>query len=115
MYCPNCGMRFEHGTRFCGNCGSELPGPGPEPREHAPPVPRVPNYLVQAILVTIFCCLPLGIVSIVYAAQVNGKIAAGDFDGARRASESAKTWAWISFGSGLGFGLIALIVGLLTN
>jgi len=61
----------------------------------------VPNYLVQAILVTIFCCLPLGIVSIVYAAQVNGHVAAGDFAAARRASSKAKTWAWVSFFLGL--------------
>ncbi len=37
-----------------------------------------PNYLVWAILCTIFCCLPLGIASIVFAAQVNGKYAGGD-------------------------------------
>ncbi len=61
----------------------------------------IPNYLVQAILVTIFCCLPVGVVSIVYAAQVNGKAAAGDIEGARRDSKSAKTWAWVSFGLGL--------------
>lgn len=37
----------------------------------------MPTYLAPAILTTIFCCLPFGIVSIVYAAQVNGKLAAG--------------------------------------
>ena len=58
----------------------------------------VPNYLVQAILVTIFCCLPFGIVSIVYAAQVNSKLAVGDYAGAVEASQRAKTWAWWSFG-----------------
>ena len=63
--------------------------------------PRVPNYLVQAILVTLFCCVPFGIISIVYAAQVNGKAALGDMEGARRMSRSAKNWAWISFGVGL--------------
>ena len=35
--------------------------------------PQVPNNLVWAILTTLFCCLPAGIVSIVYAAQVNGR------------------------------------------
>ena len=69
-------------------------------------VPHVPNYLVQAILVTIFCCLPAGIVSIVYAVQVNGKVAAGDITGARAASQNAKTWAWISFGVALGLGVL---------
>lgn len=53
----------------------------------------VPNNLVWAILSTLLCCLPLGIVSIVYAAQVDGKRAAGDIAGARESSQKAKTWA----------------------
>lgn len=53
----------------------------------------VPNHLVWAILSTLFCCLPLGIVSIVYASQVDGKRAAGDLAGAREASHKAKMWA----------------------
>ena len=48
----------------------------------------VPNHLVWAILSTLFCCLPLGIVSIVFAAQVNGKLAAGDVAGALRLWEA---------------------------
>ncbi len=57
-----------------------------------------PNYLVWAILTTVLCCLPPGIVSIVFASQVNSKWAAGDYDGAYRASKNAKIWAWVSFG-----------------
>jgi hypothetical protein len=60
-----------------------------------------PNYLVFAILTTIFCCQILGIVSIVFAAQVNSKWNAGDVQGAIDASKNAKLWAWIAFGSGL--------------
>ena len=52
--------------------------------------------MVWAILVTIFCCLPTGIVAIVYAAQVNGMLDAGNYDAARNASNSAKTWAIVS-------------------
>ena len=63
--------------------------------------PHFPNYLVQAILVTIFCCLIPGIVAIIYAAQVNGKLAAGDIPGAQQASNNAKTWSWLAFGLGL--------------
>ncbi|MGG6344479.1 CD225/dispanin family protein [Stenotrophomonas indicatrix] len=55
--------------------------------------PQVPNNLVWAILSTLFCCLPAGIVSIVYAAQVNGKLAAGDLAGARDSADKAKKWA----------------------
>ncbi len=66
------------------------------------------NYLVGAILCTIFCCQILGIVSIIYASQVNSKWQAGDFDGARQASKNALTWIWISVGSA-----VILIVGIL--
>ena len=55
--------------------------------------PYIPNNLVWAILSTLLCCLPLGIVSIVYAAQVNGKLAAGDVAGAQESADKAKKWA----------------------
>ncbi|MCX7034727.1 MAG: CD225/dispanin family protein [Arenimonas sp.] len=58
-----------------------------------------PNHLVWAILVTLFCCLPGGIVAIVYAAQVDSKFMAGDVAGAQYASDQAKLWSWISAGS----------------
>ena len=56
--------------------------------------PNVPNYLIQSILVTLCCCLPLGIVGIVYASQVNAKLAAGDVAGAEVAAGNAKKWCW---------------------
>ncbi|GAB2664478.1 hypothetical protein GCM10027193_18250 [Arenimonas aestuarii] len=59
-----------------------------------------------AILVTLFCCLPGGIVAIVYAAQVDGKAAAGDYVGAQQSSDNAKLWSWISLGVGL-FAIVA--------
>lgn len=52
-----------------------------------------PNYMVWAILSTLFCCLPLGIVSIVKASEVNTKWMMGDEIGARMSSEQAKNWA----------------------
>ena len=79
----------------------------------APPLPpnapaNIPNYLVFAILTTVFCCLPAGVVSIVYAAQVNGKVQAGDIAGAMEASKNAKLWAMIS--AGVGVAVIALYI-----
>lgn len=74
-----------------------------------------PNYLVPAILVTIFCCLPGGIVTIVYATQVNSKYQAGDIAGAQEASKKAKMWAMISAGAGvvaIGLVIIINILGL---
>jgi hypothetical protein len=72
--------------------------------------PNIPTYLAQAILVTLFCCLPFGIVSIVYAAQVNSKLAAGDIAGAREASDKAKMWSWISFGVGIPVVILSVII-----
>jgi predicted secreted protein len=63
--------------------------PGPGQPMGAPP----PNNLVWAILCTLFCCLPLGVVSIVYAAQVNGKWQAGDAAGAQESSRKARQFA----------------------
>jgi uncharacterized membrane protein len=51
------------------------------------------NNLVWAILSTIFCCLPLGVASIVFAAQVDGKWAAGDYAGAHESARKAKQFA----------------------
>jgi len=53
----------------------------------------IPNNLVWAILTTLLCCLPLGIVSIVYAAKVDGLSASGNTAAARDAANSAKNWA----------------------
>jgi t-SNARE complex subunit (syntaxin) len=71
-----------------------------------------PNYLVFAILSTIFCCQILGIVSIVFAAQVNSKWNSGDTQGALDASRNAKLWAWIAFGSGFIIGLVILLLSV---
>jgi hypothetical protein len=76
---------------------------------------NVPNYLVQSILVTIFCCMPTGIAAIIFASQVNSKLAVGDFGGAMESSKKAKMWCWISFGAGatvvLIYGIIFAIYG----
>jgi hypothetical protein len=58
----------------------------------------VPNHLVWAIISTLCCCWPMGIVAIVYAAQVDSKLASGDYEGAVSSSNNAKLWSWISFG-----------------
>jgi hypothetical protein len=72
---------------------------------------QIPNYLVQSILVTLCCCVPAGIVAIVYAAQVNSKVAAGDVAGAQESSRLAKIWSWVGFGLGVLVGIIYAIAG----
>lgn len=70
----------------------------------------VPDYLPWAILVTLFCCLPFGIVAIVYAAQASSRRGVGDVAGALEAARNAKTWVWVSFAVGLAVALIYLVV-----
>lgn len=72
-----------------------------------------PNYLVFAILVTVFCCQIFGIVSIVFAAMVNSKWSAGDVEGALNASKNAKLWAWIAFASGIAVFLFFILLTVL--
>lgn len=108
MYCTKCGNQNSDNAWKCTSCGEALSQSSP-----ASPPQKIPNYLAQSILVTLFCCLPFGIAAIVYAAQVNTKIQAGDIQGALAASKKAKMWGWISFGIGLAGGIIyAVIVGL---
>jgi hypothetical protein len=92
-----------------------LPTPAARPSYAAAPAAgqKVPNYLVQAILVTLCCCLPVGIPAIVFAAQVNSKVAAGDLAGAEVASRKAKMWCWIAFGLGIVANIIGFIIGFL--
>jgi hypothetical protein len=69
----------------------------------------VPNYLVPAII-SIFCCWPLAIAAIIFATQVNGKVAAGDVAGAEDASKKAKLFSFIAIGIGL---LFYIVMGLI--
>ena len=55
------------------------------------------TWLVESILVTLFCCLPFGIVGIVNAAKVNSLWAAGQQEAAERASATAGKWTKIGF------------------
>lgn len=67
------------------------------------PNPATPpkTWLVESILVTILCCLPLGIVGIINATKVESKFYAGDIEGSLRASEDAKKWTKIGLICGL--------------
>jgi hypothetical protein len=71
---------------------------------------KVPNYLIPAIISAI-CCLPLGIVAIIFAAQVNGKVATGDMAGALNSSKKAKMFSYIAIGLGIALWVCYFIFG----
>ena len=82
------------------------------PSYGAPRGNKPSNHLVWAILSTLFCCLPFGVVSIVFAAQVDSKWARGDYAGAVDSSNKAKTFAIVSACLGGLFVVFVLISAL---
>ncbi len=93
------------GTVFPGGGGGTVVDP-----VRNPPTPKPSNFLVCAILSTIFCCMPFGIVSIVYASKVDVLWYACNYREAQEASSKARTWFWWSFATGLILNIIILVL-----
>ncbi len=78
---------------------------------YGPQIPQKPdNYLVWAILSTLLCCLPFGIVAIVKSSKVDTLWYAGNHAEAIQASNDAKKWSIISAVVGLVGGLLYVIL-----
>jgi Interferon-induced transmembrane protein/zinc-ribbon domain len=95
----------------CGSCGKWIQVPG-DPRleqplpEHlvGPAVElgkKLSDYLIISIVLTIFCCSPVGLVAIIFAAHGKTKLSKGFFQQALDAAEKSKIFCWVSFGLGL--------------
>lgn len=110
IQCPHCGATVDPGERFCAWCGLGLTAVPLRNQQWTPPPqmpfrPHVSSHLMAAI-VSIFCCWPLAIPAIVFAAQVDGKVTAGDIAGAESASRKAAAFSFI----GIGLGLLGIVV-----
>jgi len=80
--------------------------PSPHNSQQQPYIENTPkSYLAWAIIVTILCCIPLGVVAIIYASQVNSYIKRGDMARARRASDRAQGWIVATIVLGLVWGI----------
>ncbi len=105
MFCNKCGTPLPEGATRCPRCEGIA-----SPRNRAPQE-EIPTYLLRSILVTIFCCLPLGIVGIVYASKVSSLMTSGRIGEAKAASESAREWSlW-----GLILGILSLCFIVITS
>ena len=80
-------------------------GPGVQPPNYARTA-YVPSHMGLAIFTTICCCIPLGVVAIMFAAQVKGRVHSGDLAGAQRAAGNAQLWAIL----GIILGAIVLVI-----
>lgn len=93
--CHECNAQISDAATTCPHCGAPVRKPTPQPQ------PTVVNnnsnvcpetHLTKAILVTIFCCWPLGIPAIVNAAGVSNAFLAGNYDLAVEKSRNADKW-----------------------
>lgn len=118
MSCPQCGAETPLSATRCGSCGARL-GAGPPAAEHpaapaaaAPPVgdvtpaSDVPTHMPLAIIATLAsvacCCLPFGVIAIIPASMVGGRVEQGNTSGARTMSGLALGWSILTLLVSLG-------------
>jgi hypothetical protein len=108
MFCALCGVQNRDDAKNCQACGAALKA-NPYQTAGVQPAGSVPNHLWAAILTTVFCFFPFGIVAIVYAIQVNNNLARGDYQAAMQSSSAVKMWCWLSAVLGLAFYLVVVV------
>lgn len=92
-----------------------------------PPFPPAPNsqiysgeqcpedYMLFSILTTLLCCLPLGIVAIIYSNKVKNAWSSGNKSEAQKYSEQAKMLCMVSAGCGIVSFIFYFIVGFMSS
>ncbi len=96
-YCRNCGQNLDEHANFCPGCGTPVNGSTsdtvqPQAQPTTPQRERPSTHLVKSILTLLFCCLPFGIVALVFSCKVDSHWVAGRYDEAYRASNLANKW-----------------------
>jgi len=115
--CPDCGSNVSSEATTCPNCGKPLNSSSEKSNLESGDYGNPPKtWLLESILATIFCCIPLGIVGIIYAARVESNWYAGRKELAINSSKNAKTWTLITFFTGLTiiilYLLFAVVIGI---
>lgn len=116
--CTACGINPRVGHSFCSACGAKTKAEqilciecGASPNAgFAGASQTVNNQMVKAILVTVLCCLPFGIVAIIKSSEVNGKLAVGDIVGAQMSASSSSDWSNMAIIFGLIFGIFYFFI-----
>ncbi|MBR2586488.1 MAG: CD225/dispanin family protein [Thermoguttaceae bacterium] len=119
--CLSCGCRPDTSNKFCRGCGTAL---NPEQVlcvRCGTPVQAgqdqygsdgngedVPNYLVWAILEALFCCIPCGVIGIIYAVGANSAAETGNCALGRKRARAAKYWLI----AGMVLAILAIILGV---
>ena len=119
MNCPRCGKENLGNANYCEVCGEKLDDNVTQVQNNSSlqAKPQIKDYMVFSILTTIFCCIPFGIIAIVYSSKVSKLIAVGDFEGASNASRNSKIWNIAALVSGIVLGIICILLyaGIFTS
>lgn len=67
-------------------------------------------YLILSIISTLCCCLPFGVVGIVFSAKINSAMLAGNLEEAQNNAKMARIWIIVSFAIGLLTWLIYMVL-----
>ena len=123
MNCQYCNNPLPQGASRCPACGAQVPMQQPQfappqygqqPQFAPPPYGQsFQNYLWFSILNTVLCCLPAGIIGIVFSQQASSKYQVGDFAGAQNAGRIALIANLIGVGLGVVGDIIWLLILLL--
>lgn len=68
------------------------------------------NWLWQSIIATILCCIPFGIIGIVFATRVDSLYYSRRYAEAEAAANKAKIWTLIAVGAGIIYLIIWIIL-----
>lgn len=113
--CRECNAPISSEAPSCPHCGapalkqSQEPAPAPSCGPCRTPELPPKTWLLESILATIFCCLPLGVVGIIYASKIESAWYAGNRELALSSARSAKSWTIAAFWVGLGSCLLYII------
>jgi hypothetical protein len=80
--------------------------PSQPPPEGGYPAQQPDSNLVWGILCAVLCCLPFGVVSIIYSSKVSGLWSQGRYPEAQAAADNAKKWAIWGAVAGVMVGII---------
>ncbi len=82
-------------------------------RNTPPSEPMPPSHMVWAIISILCCCLPLGVVAIIYASKVSPLYHQGDIEGARKASETTEKWIIAAIVAGVVSAILYIPISML--
>ena len=81
--------------------------------ERRPNEPMPPTYLAWSIVAMLLCCIPTGIVALIYATKVEPRYEGGDLEGARKASDSAEMWLIVTIVAGIVWAPFSMVLAML--